>query len=464
MSISFKLLLAIALMHLTTAFANAGILAEHPGFWLGELKLPDGRRLKIGAEIYQRADGTTWASFASPDQNAYDIPVKNIVEDGHTLELDLSFASMKMSWNNDHFDAVYRQHDDAILLKLFPVAAFPIQLRPQTPVAPFPYRDEAVTVTSKDGAMLSATLSVPLNNAQPSVAILLHGSGPINRDAAGEGHQTFAVLADYLARQGIAVLRYDKRGIARSTGDYAQHTSEQLADDAEAVLLALKARQQFNKIGFVGHSEGPGIAAKVAQRQPESVDFIVSLAGVGLPGVEMLLLQDAATAKVNGASEQEVFQLVEYARQFYQIIIDEPQIELRLKALNKLELHRPEAERVMAHKYQMDRGTLSLAWADKPFLRQLLTENIQLAWQAVKCPVLAVNGELDSQVPPGNLDGITAALHRGGNQRITAVRIASLNHNLQTAITGAEAEYSQIEETIAPAVLHHVATFINGGR
>src|SRR5205823_2767986 len=131
----------------------------------------------------------------------------------------------------DHFKAEWKQGGMAFPLELKRVDGFPEKHRPQTPAAPFPYAEEQLAIPAADGVTLGATLTIPAGVVKPNVVILVHGSGPATRDELVEGHRTFAVLADYLARHGVAVLRYDKRGISRSTGDYDKHTQPQLADD-----------------------------------------------------------------------------------------------------------------------------------------------------------------------------------------------------------------------------------------
>jgi pimeloyl-ACP methyl ester carboxylesterase len=439
--------------------AHAGVVKEHPGYWMGDLKLPDGRVLKSGIELFSRADGSAWASFASPDQGGYDIPVNSIDERGNTAELRLSFGAMSMTWVADHFKAEWKQGGQAFPLELKRVAGFPTKFRPQTPVAPFPYAEEQLSIPAAHGVTLGATLSVPTGVVKPNVVILVHGSGPATRDEEQDGHRSFAVLADHLARQGVAVLRYDKRGISRSTGDYENHTQSQLADDLAAVVSAIRARGQFGRLGLIGHSEGPMIAATVAARQPESVDFLVSMAGVGLPGLDMMLLQDRLVAKDNGASPEETARLMAYVRRFYEIIIAEADKDTRIAALKALQNGLPEADTALIAKYKMNAGTLSLRMAAQPFLRVVLMANPQGDWRGVRCPVLVLNGSLDHQVPPESLDGIVASLREGGNKQVDAAVMPSLNHLFQTAKTGKESEYGIIDETIAPIVLQKIAAF-----
>lgn len=440
--------------------ANADVIGDHPGHWLGDMKLPDGRVLKVGAELFTRADGSAWASLAVPDQGAYDIPVKSMTEKDDSAALQFASIELDMVWAGDHFKAEWKQAGATFPLELKRVGSFPQKIRPQTPVAPFPYSEEALAIRSADGVTLGATLSMPKGVARPDIVILVHGSGPQTRDEAIFGHRTFAVLADHLARQGVAVLRYDKRGISRSTGDYESHTQVQLVDDLNAVVNAVKARRQFGRLGLIGHSEGPMIAAAVAARQPASVDFLVSMAGVGLRGLGMMLLQDRLAAQDHGAGPAEVEQLMVYVRHFYEIVIAEADGETRIAALKAFQAALPDADKALVAKYRMNEGSLSLRLAGQPALRASLMADPRGAWKSVRCPVLVLNGSLDHQVPPESLAGIVASLAEGGNKKTESAVIPSLNHLFQTARTGNEDEYSQIDETIAPVALQRIAAFV----
>jgi pimeloyl-ACP methyl ester carboxylesterase len=442
------------------ASAHAGVLKDHMGYWMGELKIQNGS-IKSGVEVFTRADGSTWASFSSPDQGGYNIPVARIIEEGNYAELDLTFAKMKLTWMDDHFQGEWKQGGKTYQVeKLEQVAQFPKKIRPQTPVAPFPYKEETLVIPSIDGVMLGATLLTPKGKANSTLVILVHGSGPQTRDEENNGHRPFAVLADYLARQGIAVLRYDKRGISRSTGDYANHTQPQLADDLYAVIQAMRARKQFGGVGLLGHSEGPMIAAAVAAKYPDSVDFLVSLAGVGLPGKELIQLQDRLLAKDNGASSAELDRLMNYVNRFYDIVIAQPEPEARIAALKVLRSALPADDLELLKKYKLTTGTLSISNAGLPALRVMLMANPNNDWRAVKSPVLALNGSVDHQVPLESLAGILASLKAGGNNNVESAILPSVNHALQTSKTGSEDEYGVIEETVAPVILQQIAAFV----
>jgi len=452
---------ALALSTLLALPASAGVLQERQGRWMGDMKLPDGGSLKIGADLFMRADGTPWASVASPDQDSYDIPVKGISETPDGMELDFSIAKMQLRWMGDHFDASFRQGGEVMPLTMTRVADFPDKARPQSPKGPFPYVEQTLAIPSAAGVTLGATLTLPRNKSSGTVVVLVQGSGPQTRDGKMFGHRPFAVLADHLARRGIAVLRYDKRGIAQSSGDYEQHTLPDLETDLSAVIKALKTRKQFRRVGIIGHSEGSKIAAQVAASEPQSVDFIVSMAGAGLNGLDTLLVQDRVWALDHGASPTETDILMVYVRKFYETIIAQPDSVLREAALKALIAAQAPDIRAMIRKHKMDQGSLSLGWAARPFIRAGLIADAPATWRKVSCPALVLNGTLDHQVPATeNVGGMLAALHAGGNRKVESAILLSLNHAFQTAKTGREDEYPNIEETIAPAALEKIAGFV----
>lgn len=439
----------------------AGALKTHHGKWLGDMKLQDGRVLKIGAELFTRADGSQWASFASPDQAAYDMPVKKIVQSPGIVELDLGMATLKMTWSQDHFDGAYAQNGPPIHFKMPKVREFPRRVRPQTPNRPSPYIDRELALPSAGGVMLGATLSIPRLVRKPTAVVLVAGSGPIARDGGVAGHQAFLVIADYLARQGVAVLRYDKRGVGRSTGDYEQHTIVQLEDDLQAALSGLRASNLFGPIGVIGISEGPAVAAAVAARDPRALDFIVSMAGTGVNGLDLLLLQDRLYAADKGAQPADIARLMDYVRKYYQTVLEHEDVSPRIAALKKTFERLSVEDQALVIKYEMNQGTLSIDWAAQPALRASLLADPTASWGRVSCPVLVLYGGLDHQVPAEeNERGLLAALEKGGNKNVEAAKFSTLNHMFQTAHTGSPDEYENIEETIAPAVLARIARFV----
>jgi pimeloyl-ACP methyl ester carboxylesterase len=462
-------LLALALPspgRATQAPASGSFLKAHQGFWLGARTNPNGTSTQVGLEIYTRADGSLWARVGQPEFGNHEIPVKSVVETKEGIEVALfPPITLKLTWVGDHFEGAWQSPGRELPLNLKPVPAFPEKARPQAPQAPFPYREETLAIPSTEGVTLGATLTLPQGVARPVVVVLVHGSGPHNRDESADGHRPFAVLADHLARKGVAVLRYDKRGVSRSTGNYDQHTREQLISDIHAVLQALKARKQFKAMGLLGHSEGPGLAAAVAARHPESVDFLVSLAGVGLPGLDMMLVQDRSEAVANGATPEEADVLVAYSKKHYDLVVATADPKARVAAVAALIQASPR-ERALLAKLEMGSpgGTLSLESAGEPSLRDLLVADPTTDWRKVRCPVLALNGSLDVQVPPRSLEGLARALKAGGNAKVETAVIPGLNHGFQTAKTGRVEEYGELTETLAPVALEHIAAFIRKQR
>lgn len=441
--------------------AHAAPLQDHPGFWLGDMKTPDSRTLKIGAELFARADGSAWASVASPDQGAYDIPVKAIVHeaDGGDV-LDMGFGALKLTWSGNGFDGEWRQGKTPVKFTLHPVAEFPKPVRPQTPHAPFPYREETLAIPSVDGVTLGATLSIPPGVNKPNVVVLVHGSGPGTRHEEIFGHRAFDVLADDLARHGVAVLRYDKRGIARSTGDYDGHVATQLAQDVAAVVATLRARGKFGRIGVAGLSEGSQIAAAAAARAPGAIDFLVSLSGVGTAGLDLMLAQDRIWALDHGADAAALTRVMPYVAAYYKTVLATPDGAPRIAALQALYAGLSTPDQALIVRLHMNEGTLSPAMAAKPFLPASLAIDPRTDWRRVRCPVLVLGGALDHQVPAAeNVEGIVTALHAGGNRHVESAVIPSLNHLLQTARTGQEDEYTRIDETMATLVLQRVSAF-----
>jgi len=441
--------------------ARADALTDHPGRWLGKLTLPSGQVLPIGAEFFTRADGAPWAKIASPDQFVYDVPVKAITHEADdALVLDAGAARMQLRWKVDHFEGEWRQGPTPLPLQLRQVADFPMRVRPQTPQPPFPYREETLAIRSTGGVVLGATLTVPRAPAHPNVVVLVAGSGPQSRHVNNAGHAMFDVLADALARQGLAVLRYDKRGIASSTGDYDGHTLVDLQDDAYAVLQALASRKQFARIGLVGHSEGSQIAAAVAARHPQSVDFLVSLGGVGMSGFDLLLQQDSQWARDHGATPEDLARVMPYVRTYYETVLATADGQPRVAALKAVHAALAPRDQDLIRKLEMNGGTLSPDMAAQAFLPVSLRTDTTRDWSMVRCPVLVLSGSLDHQVPPrDNVDGIVAALKAGGNGKVAASVLPSLNHLFQTARSGAEDEYAQIDETMAPLAMKKIADF-----
>lgn len=338
--------------------------------------------------------------------------------------------------------------------------------RPQTPQPPFPYEVREVKFRNEiDGIDIAGTLTIP-NGAGPFPAVvMITGSGPQDRDESLMGHKPFWVIADHLSRNGIAVLRCDDRGVGGTGGNVMQSTSENFALDALAGVSFLKSIDRIDggKIGLMGHSEG-GIVAPLAAAQSRDVAFIVLLAGTGLPGHEILRLQTRLLMASAGVfSDEQLDEMMARHTALTQAIMSEaPPVEQMeaMKALMRVQLGET-SEMAMDDNALGQAAMQQLAQMRSPWFRYFLTHDPRPALRKVTCPVLALNGSLDLQVPAdANLDEIRKALAEAGNADATITKLEGLNHLFQHATTGSPAEYATIEETFAPAVLDLITKWI----
>jgi hypothetical protein len=338
--------------------------------------------------------------------------------------------------------------------------------RPQTPRPPFPYRSEEVTSENKAGSVrLAGTLTLPPGQGPFPAVIMLSGSGPQDRDENLLGHRPFLVIADTLTRRGIAVLRVDDRGVGGSSGSNNESTFEDFAGDALAGVGYLKGRTEIDpaKIGLIGHSEGADIAQLAASRSKD-VAFIVLMAGSGLPGDEILELQGQLVARAEGASESELKHASELRRRLVDILLREKDPKAArsklIAASKEIQATLPEAEK----KALAEAGEAVEAMIDQfnnAWFRSFLVFDPRPTLRKVRCPVLAVDGEKDMQVPSKeNLAEIEKALKAGGNSDVKAIEFPGLNHLFQPCKTGSPAEYARIETTIAPEVLKAIGDWI----
>jgi pimeloyl-ACP methyl ester carboxylesterase len=334
--------------------------------------------------------------------------------------------------------------------------------RPQDPKPPYPYNTTEVTVPSDGGVRLAGTVVIPEGPGPFPAVVFVTGSGPQDRDEALMGHRPFLVIADYLARHGIASLRYDDRGFAKSTGTFETATSVDFAADAEAALHFLQRVPGIarDRVGIVGHSEGGLIGPMIAARTRD-VAFLVLMAGPGMPGDSLSLLQLRRIMSGSLPSAQLDAQ-VDNNRRFFRAVTgarDSADAVARVRAVQQEMLAAvPESQRAAAAA-RMDRTmpNYTASW-----MRYFLKYDSRTALRRVHVPVLALGGSLDTQVPAReNLSGIDTALKAAGNKDYRVVELPNLNHLFQTATNGSPSEYATIDETIAPQVLDLIASWIN---
>ncbi|MEK6255415.1 MAG: alpha/beta fold hydrolase, partial [Gemmatimonadales bacterium] len=326
--------------------------------------------------------------------------------------------------------------------------------RPQEPQPPFPYEALDVEFDNLEaGIRLAGTLTIPGGDGPHPAVTLLTGSGPQDRDETVFGHRPFLVLADYLTRHGIAVLRFDDRGIGASTGDFAVATTSDFASDALAAVAFLKTRPDVDpeKIGLVGHSEG-AIVAPMAANRGGDVAFAVLLASTGVNGRELLVMQAKAMNRAAGLPETVIEQRAEVQESLLDVVAD---AESDSVAAERARVILADAGLTGDAAEGQIRSLLS------PWMKYFLTYDPLPELRELSIPVLALNGEKDTQVPPTeNLLPVEEALREGGNPDVTAEVLPGLNHLFQTAETGVPAEYAGIEETFSPAALEKIAAWI----
>ncbi len=334
------------------------------------------------------------------------------------------------------------------------------------PKRPFPYSEESVVFrNAKAGVELSGTLTLPKSKGPFPAVVLISGSGPNDRNETVENHHPFLVLSDYLTRRGMAVLRYDKRGVGDSTGDYPNATSLDFAADALAALDYLKGRKDIDakRIGLVGHSEGGLISPMVAAQSPD-VSFVILMAGPGIDGEKILLLQTALKikdegmgdriAELNGKIEKDI--LEELKRDGDKGTFDKKIGKILRKGLAAMKITDKESIGKMQDLVKTQFANIPFPW-----IKFFLWYDPAGTVEKLKCPVLALNGEKDAQVPPKeNLGALEAALKKGGNTDYTIKEFPGLNHLFQSCKTGSPSEYSLIPETISPTVLQFMGEWI----
>jgi pimeloyl-ACP methyl ester carboxylesterase len=436
------------------------------GQWNGMLKVP-GIQLRLVVNLVKTADGFS-ATLDSPDQGAKGIPV-NVVDFSNPV-LKMTMTSLNAEYTGaldaeNNFKGTFKQNNQAFPLDLSR-KLIEKDRRPQDPVKPYPYYSEDVKFDNvKDGVSLAGTLTMPSREGNFPAVILISGSGPQNRDEELAGHKPFLVLADYLTRNGIAVLRYDDRGTGQSTGAFSAATSRDFATDTESAMAYLKTRKEINhqKTGLIGHSEG-GIIAPMVAAGSDQIAFIVLLAAPGIPGDQLLMLQSRLISKSNGLSETVLDQIDVLNKRGYALLKDKSdftEIKKELfpildEAFKLLPATQQPPEDKRSEYLQQMINQLATPWFQY-LVRYDPVENLS----KVKCPVLALNGSNDLQVPPKeDLEGIKKALEKGGNKHFIVKELPQLNHLFQESTTGSLAEYGTIEQTFSPLALGEIADWI----
>lgn len=436
------------------------------GIWVGSLRIPNAAELRMGITISNNVDGTLSAALRIIDQNTGDIPCDVVKYEKDNILFKINHLGIEIEGTtdleNDTIESEFRQRGGKFLLHLKRVDKMPVLNRPQEPKRPFPYNEEEVEYENKKvGIKLAATLTFPKSDSPLPAVILITGSGQQDRNEEGFGHKPFLVLADYLTRQGIAVLRADDRGIGGSTGNFDQSTSGDFTDDAIAGVEYLKSRKEINpkQIGLIGHSEG-GMIAQIAAYRSSDVAFIVMMAGPGIGFDEMVIFQVLEQLRLEGTSEEDIALQRLWRRSLYSLFkqnLDSTAIANKMRELHT-GLSEEDQKRLNWPKGRLE---FEIKRSLSPWWHFALAHDPSATLMRVKCPVLAINGDKDKQNPSKrNLPAIEMALKSGGNKNFLVKELPGLNHLFQTAETGSEYEYGRIEETISPDALNLIASWI----
>lgn len=398
----------------------------------------------------------------SPMQSAEPMPATKWSFDNDTLRINHKPTGVRLVlvWNpaDSSFSGTFRQGMLRAQIHFAPADTLFSVVRPQTPQPPFPYAEREVVIErKKTGVTLAGTLTIPEGKGPFPAVVLVSGSGQQNRDEELLGHKPFLVLADYLSRHGIAVLRYDDRGVGGSKGDVAKATTLDFADDAETVFNYLRKQKQIDskRVGIIGHSEGGMIAPIVASRNSK-VAFIVLLAGPGGTGADILLQQNERLYQLQGMPQELIDRRLDFMRSVFALgdtISNYSAAVLKL-CEEKTEGLTAEQRRQIG----MTKGEtmMFVSQMEIPWMKAFVKLNSADYLRRTHCPILAINGDRDCQVLPINLKAIADAT----KAPVTTLPMPGLNHLMQHCTTGAPSEYMLIEETIAPVVLEAIADWI----
>lgn len=443
--------------------AGAAMAEDAAGDWVGII----AGQFHVVVHVTKDGAGRYQATLESPDQGKFVLPVDSVVTDPDHLSFTVAkiSASYAGHWHVETKAWVGNWTQDTSLpLVLTRMTGQPADLappkRPQEDAiaaGPLPYSNEPVAFANAavSGVTLNGTFSKPAGAGPFPTVVLISGSGPNSRDETLTGHKVFLVLADYLNRRGIAVLRYDKRGIGASTSDYAAATTADFTSDAEAAVAYLKTRADVDPkhIGLLGHSEGGLIAPAVAVTDP-AVSFIVLMAGPGVRGDALFLKQGERIARANGVAEADIARAGNLRARGFAVIeasSDATDAKAKLEALT--------APAIAAGQLKSDEVDQTIALITGPWMYYMLRYDPAPTLRKVRVPVLAINGSLDTQVEPEeNLAAIKAALKDDAD--VTITELPGLNHLFQDAKTGSPGEYGAIEETMAPVALKVIADWV----
>ena len=428
--------------------------AQIEGYWKGQIDL-GVQKLEMAFDI-KATDGGFSATLDVPAQGASDIPVDETVFQDNHLQLTMKAmgATYSGTMKEGRIEGEFTQRGMTFPLNLEKGEKESQQARPQDPQPPFDYHIEEVSfVNEKEGNTLTGTLTIPAGDGPFPAMVLVSGSGQQNRDEELMNHRPFWVIADYCARHGIAVLRYDDRGIGGSGGEVFNATSMDFSYDAEAAFDFLRRQKHIDasRVGILGHSEGGIINFMVASRRPE-VAFLVSLAGPAVSGIEVLKEQQAAILRASGMTEEMVQFSSNTNAQLFNIVE---------ASSDRVEADSLMRQLVKGWGYNEELTEQTVGPFTSPWMYYFLKYDPTEAIVNTRCPALLLNGSKDLQVIASqNLPAYERIIAEYGKTNLTLQEMPDLNHLFQHCKTGSPNEYFEIEETISPEVLEKIVEFV----
>ena len=442
------------------------------GKWHGTLAV-GGAKLRIGLEIVHTGNSLN-GNMYSFDQGSAPIALEKVTYDGEHFSFQItalkaSYTAEVKDSGNEMKGLFVQGIPIALILKR--VDEFPRPNRPQEPQAPFPYDIIEVEYINKEsGGTLAGTLTLPPGRERVPVALLITGSGSQDRDETILGHRPFWVIADHLTRAGIGVLRVDDRGVGGSSKVSSGDTTLELVTDVEAGVEFLRGHPRVDKraVWLIGHSEGGMIAPMVAVND-RRLTGIVCLAGPGVSGADILVEQNRLLRGAAGVDKKTLDWFMPLFKETIDLVLANPKdaadatfIENRKTLVAKHMKSAPVLIKLAAAQINTEIEAIGKQLSS-PWMRYFLSLDLVPAIQNTRCPVFAVFGENDLQVPPKQSAGPFETALQFGKCRDYQVKIyPQLNHLLQHSKTGAVGEYGTIEETISPEVLNDVTEFIRG--
>lgn len=447
---------------------NPSNIEKIEGSWLGKLAI-QSIELRIVFRFEKDSIGTMKVYLDSPDQGVNGIPatIRKMNDDSLVVQVQSIMAKYYSKIINDSvIQGTFKQGGLSLPLEIIRQKQAFVLKRPQEPKPPFDYDIKDVEfINPVSGNKLSGTLTSPKNGNNLPGVVLITGSGAQNRDEEIMGHKPFWVIADYLSKNGIAVLRYDDRGVGKSEGIFSDATTLDFADDAEAAFNFLKTQANIDsaKTGLIGHSEG-GMIAQIISSRNQDIAFIILLAAPGMKGDDLLVLQAELINRASGTSEKEIRKASKINKKIYSIVKNEDNEQTAKYKIYKI---------LKKVKTGLSKEESEESGFSEEYIQQIISQ-INSNWfrtffrldpvkylENVKCPVFALNGSLDLQVPPDeNLSIIEQTLILSGNPKIEIKELDGLNHLFQPSKTGLPNEYNLIETTFDESTLILILSYI----